>query len=39
MKTYAEAIMFPLSKLPEAIADMLGIAAISAVTVAVLWLG
>ncbi len=31
--------MFPLSKLPEAIADMLGVAAISLATIGVLWLG
>lgn len=31
--------MFPLPKLPEAIADMLGVAAISLATIAVLCLG
>lgn len=38
MKTCTESIMSPLSRLPEAIADMLGVAAISLATVAVLWL-
>lgn len=39
IKTHMETVMFPLSKLPEAIADMLGVAAISLATIAVLWLG
>lgn len=39
IKTHMETLMFPLSKLPEAIADMLGVAAISLATIAVLWLG